>query len=126
MAAKTALVVDDSAADLANIRSILSDAGCMVITATSGKEAIVKAKSEHPSLIFMDVVMPDMDGYEACRLLAQDSDTKGIPVVFVTSKGQKADKVWGELQGAKGHITKPFTDDQIIDQIKNLDGKSSN
>ena len=118
MAVKKALVVDDSAADLANIKSILSDAGCMVVTASNGKEAIEKAKSEHPSLIFMDIVMPDMDGYEACRLLMQDANTKGIPVVFVTNKGQKADKVWGELQGAKGHITKPYTADQIIDQLK--------
>lgn len=120
MAAKKALVVDDSAADLANIKSILSDAGCMVVTAMSGREAVDKAKSELPSLIFMDVVMPDMDGYEACRLLGQDASTKGIPVVFVTSKGQKADKVWGELQGAKGHVTKPYTADQIVDQLKNL------
>ena len=120
MAARKALVVDDSAADLANIKNILSDAGCMVVTAMSGKEAIDKAKSEHPSLIFMDVVMPDMDGYEACRILSQDAGTKGIPVVFVTSKGQKADKVWGELQGAKGHISKPYTADQIVDQLKSL------
>jgi twitching motility two-component system response regulator PilH len=117
MAAKKALVVDDSAADLANLKSILSDAGCMVVTATSGKEAIDKAKTEHPTLIFLDVVM---DGYEACRLLSQDAGTKSIPVVFVTSKGQKADKVWGELQGAKGHITKPYTADQIVDQLKHL------
>lgn len=120
MALKKALIVDDSAVDLANIKSILSDAGCWVVTAMSGKEAIEKAKSEHPSLIFMDIVMADMDGYEACRLLAQDESTKSIPVIFVSSKGQKADKVWGELQGAKGHITKPFTADQIVDQLKNL------
>ncbi len=118
--AKKALVVDDSAADLANIKAVLADAGCLVSTAVSGKEAIAKAKAEHPAIIFLDVVMPDMDGYEACRLLAQDADTKAIPVVFVTSKGQKADKVWGELQGAKGHVSKPYTPDQIIDQLKNL------
>lgn len=120
MAAKKALVVDDSAADLANIKSILGDAGCMVVTATSGREAVDKARSEHPAVIFMDVVMPDMDGYEACRLLSQDGATKDIPVVFVTSKGQKADKVWGELQGAKGHVAKPYTADQIVDQLKML------
>ncbi len=120
MAAKKALVVDDSAADLANIKNILSDAGCMVVTASSGKEAVEKAKSEKPSVIFLDVVMPDMDGYEACRLLSLDGATKEIPVVFVTSKAQKADKVWGELQGAKGHVAKPYTADQIVDQLKNL------
>ncbi len=118
--AKKALVVDDSAADLANLKTILDDAGCIVLTATGGAQAVSKAKSEKPSIIFLDVVMPDMDGYEACRQLAADSDTKSIPVVFVTSKGQKADKVWGELQGAKGHISKPYTADQIIDQLKNL------
>ncbi len=117
--AKKALVVDDSAADLANIKSVLTDAGCIVITATSGAEAIAKAKSEKPAIIFLDVVMPDMDGYEACRQLAQ-GETKSIPVVFVTSKGQKADKVWGELQGAKGHVSKPYTADQIVDQLKSL------
>ncbi len=118
--AKKALVVDDSAADLANVKAILSDTGCIVLTATNGREAITKAKAEKPSIIFLDVVMPDMDGYEACRQLAQDGDTKAIPVVFVTSKGQKADKVWGELQGAKGHVSKPYTADQIVDQLKSL------
>ncbi len=118
--AKKALIVDDSAADLANLKAILNDAGCSVITATGGAEAIAKAKSERPQIIFLDVVMPDMDGYEACRQLSADSATKAIPVVFVTSKGQKADKVWGELQGAKGHIAKPYSADQIIDQLKSL------
>lgn len=117
---KKALVVDDSAADLANIKSILTDAGCIVITATNGAEAIAKASAESPTIIFLDVVMPDMDGFEACRQLTANPATKAIPVVFVTSKGQKTDKVWGELQGAKGFVTKPYTADQIIDQLKKL------
>lgn len=115
-----ALVVDDSATDLANIKGILGDAGCIVVTASDGKEAIQKAKVEKPSIIFLDIIMPGMDGYEACRLLAEDPATKGIPVVFVTSKAQKADVVWGQMQGAKGHVTKPFTPDQVIDQLKSL------
>lgn len=118
--AKKALIVDDSAADLANLKAILDDAGCAVVTATGGAEAVTKAKTEKPQIIFMDVVMPDMDGYEACRQLAADGDTKAIPIVFVTSKGQKADKVWGELQGAKAHVGKPYSADQIIDQLKSL------
>ena len=118
--AKNALIVDDSKAELANLKAILSDAGWMVSTADQGKEAIQKAKSEKPSIIFLDIVMPDMDGYEACRLLAADPATKDIPVVFVTSKGQKADKVWGQMQGAKGHVTKPYSADQITDQLKAL------
>jgi len=114
------LIVDDSVAEVANLKSILTDAGCMVVTASSGKEAVEKAKLEKPSIIFLDIVMPDMDGYEACRILSGDPATKGIPVVFVTSKGQKADMVWGQMQGAKGHVSKPYTADQITDQLKSL------
>lgn len=118
--ARKALIVDDSPSEIANLKSILSDAGCVVATASNGKDAVEKAKAEKPNIIFLDVVMPDMDGFEACRLLAADPATKGIPVVFVTSKGQKADQVWGQMQGAKGHVAKPYSADQITDQLKAL------
>lgn len=117
---KKVLVVDDSPVDQANIKNALSDAGFLVITAANGHEAIAKARSEKPAIIFLDIIMPEMDGYEACRQLSQDPETKDIPVVFVTSKGQKADKVWGELQGAKGHLSKPVTPEQLIDQLKSV------
>ncbi len=116
--AKKVLVVDDSQAETVNMRSILSDAGCVVITASNGREALAKAKAEQPSVVFLDIVMPEMDGYEACRLLQEDAATKHIPVVFVTNKGGKSDMVWGQMQGAKGHVTKPYKPDQIIDQLK--------
>jgi len=112
------LVVDDSPTDLANIKSILSEAGCLTVAATSGKEALDKAKAEKPDLIFMDIIMPDMDGYAACRSLGSDAETKDIPVIFVTSKGQKADRLWAQMQGGKGYITKPYAADAIIDQLK--------
>lgn len=115
---KKTLVVDDSTTDLAAIKSVLTDAGCVVITASNGKDAVAKAKAEKPAVIFLDIVMPEMDGYETCRLLAAEPETKNIPVVFVTSKSQKADKMWGELQGAKGYVTKPFKADDLIDQLK--------
>lgn len=115
---KKVLVTDDSPVDQANIKNVLTDAGFLVITASNGAEAIAKAKSEKPTLIFLDVVMPGMDGYETCRNLQADAETKDIPIIFVTSKGQKADRVWGQMQGAKGHVQKPFTADDVIDQIK--------
>ena len=118
MVAKKVLVVDDSPADLLNLSNIVSDAGYFVIGATSGKEAVEKAKTEKPDLIFLDIIMPGMDGYAACRELASGSDTKGIPIVFVTSKNQKADKLWAQMQGGKGYITKPFSADNIVDQLK--------
>ncbi|MFZ6658489.1 response regulator [Undibacterium sp. TJN19] len=118
MSMKKALVVDDSTTELANIKAILADAGYLVVTASSGKDSLEKAKAEKPSIIFLDIVMPEMDGYEACRNLTQDPATKDIPIVFVSSKSQKADKIWGQLQGAKGYVAKPYTADQIIDQLK--------
>lgn len=117
---KKVLVVDDSPVDQADIKNALSDAGCLVVTAADGNEAIAKAKVEKPAVIFLDIIMPEMDGYETCRLLSQDPETKDIPVVFVTSKGEKADKVWGQMQGAKGHIAKPVTSDQLIEQLKSV------
>ena len=117
MAVNKVLVVDDSPADLANIKGIVSDAGCTVVTATTGAEAIAVAKTEKPELIFLDILMPDMDGFEACRKLGSDGATKDIPVVFVTSKGQKADRMWAQMQGGRDLVAKPFTPDQIIEQL---------
>ena len=118
MTIRKVLVVDDSAAELSNIKSIIAATGCTVLSATNGKEALAIAKIEKPDIIFMDIIMPDMDGYEATRRLSNDADTKNIPIVFVSSKRQKADRLWGQMQGGKGYVTKPFTPEQIIDQIK--------
>lgn len=120
MAINKVLVVDDSLTELANIKAIVADAGCVVFTASNGIEAIHTAKTEKPDLIFLDIVMPDQDGFSTCRELNQDSETKGIPVVFVTSKDQKADRVWAQMQGAKGYITNPYSANEIMDQLKAL------
>ena len=120
MAIRKVLVVDDSATDLRNLEQIVSAAGYAVITATSGKEAIAKAKSDHPDAVLMDVIMPDMNGFQACRSITNEVTTRGIPVILVSSKGEKTDKVWGEEQGARGYVTKPYTADQILGQLKAL------
>jgi twitching motility two-component system response regulator PilH len=114
------LVVDDSTVDRMNIQNIIQDAGYTVIAASSGQEAIEKASSEKPDLIFMDVVMQQMDGYQACRQITHNDSTKDIPVVFVTSKGQKADRMWAEMQGGRSLVQKPYTPDQIIEQINHF------
>ena len=111
------LIVDDSPAELANLRTILTDAGWHSVTANNGGDAVAKAVSERPSLIFMDIIMPDMDGYEACRTLQQNPETKSIPVVFVSSKNQKADHMWAKMQGAKGLIGKPYKASEILDTL---------
>jgi twitching motility two-component system response regulator PilH len=115
---KKVLVVDDSPVDITNLKAILADLGCSVITASNGVEAVAKAKAEKPAVVFLDIVMPDMDGYEACRRLTAEPETRNIPVVFVTSKGQKADQVWGQLQGCKGYIVKPARLEQVEEQLR--------
>jgi twitching motility two-component system response regulator PilH len=120
MTIRKVLIVDDSDTDLKNLAQIVSGAGYQVVTAKTGKEAVAKAKSEHPDAILLDVIMPDMNGFQACRSLTSDAETKGIPVVLVSSKGEKTDKVWGEEQGAKGYVTKPYTSDQILGQLRAL------
>ena len=117
MAANKVLLVDDSPTDLAHLQGIVSSTGCSVVTATSGREAIDLAKRENPDLIFLDIIMSEMDGYEACRKLTSDADTKHIPVVFVTSKDQKADRVWAMMQGGKDLVSKPYTEDEILTQL---------
>ena len=112
------LIVDDSPAELANLRSILNDAGWHSVTASNGADAVAKASSEKPTLILMDIIMPDMDGYEACRTLQSNPETKGIPVVFVSSKNQKADHMWAKMQGAKALIGKPYKASEILDTLK--------
>ncbi|NOQ13145.1 MAG: response regulator [Methyloprofundus sp.] len=118
MSIQSILVVDDSPTQLDNIKNIVADAGFRVITADSGVKAIEKAEAEMPDLIFMDVVMPDMDGFQTCRKLTLGEKTKDIPIVFVTTKNQKADKVWAQMQGGKALVGKPYEADEIIDQIK--------
>lgn len=114
---KKVLVVDDAPVDSQNLQRIFADAGWVVLTAASGTEAVSKAKAEVPDLIMMDVNMPGLDGFSATRQLMQDQTTKGIPVVFVTSKDQKADRVFAQMLGAKGFVTKPYTADQILNTI---------
>lgn len=120
MAIRRILIADDSSTDLKNLEQIVSAAGYQVITAATGKEALAKAKSDRPDAILLDVVMPDMNGFQACRAITSDADTRNIPVILVSSKGEKTDKVWGEEQGAKGYVTKPYTSDQILGHIRSL------
>lgn len=110
---RTILVVDDSPVDLKNIEKIVGDSGARVITASNGNEALAKAKLNQPALMFMDVNMPGLDGYSAVRQMASDPATKDIPVVFVTSKDQKADRVFAKMLGAKAFVTKPYSAAEI-------------
>jgi twitching motility two-component system response regulator PilH len=114
---KKILVVDDSTVDAQNLLNVLADAGHLVSVARSGEEALVKARAEVPDVIMMDVNMPNLDGFAVTRKLGQDPVTKAIPVIFVTGKDQKADRVFAQMLGAKGYVTKPYSPEQILAQI---------
>ncbi len=120
MSVKKVLIVDDSATDLKNLEQICAHAGYTVITASSGAEAVAKAKAERPDAVLLDVIMTDMNGFQVCRAITSDDVTRHIPVVLVSGKGEKTDRIWGEQQGAKAYITKPFTPDQILSQLRAL------
>ncbi|MCK4840680.1 MAG: response regulator [Methylococcales bacterium] len=120
MTLRKILIVDDAQVERDNLKNIVSSAGYDSMTATSGKDALEKVKQFNPDLIFLDIVMPEMDGFATCRELTKDAATKNIPVIFVSSKDAEADRVWAQLQGAKAYVTKPYSEDQIIEQINNF------
>jgi len=122
VAIKKILVVDDSATDLKNLEQICASGGYDVITASSGLEAVAKANRENPDAVLLDVLMSDMNGFQVCRLLTTNESTQHIPIVLVSSKAQATDRIWGEQQGAKAYIAKPFTPEQILKQLRAFDG----
>jgi twitching motility two-component system response regulator PilH len=117
---RSILIVDDNPVDRQRLEKLLGEAGYMVATATDGIQAVASVKRSKPDAILMDVNMPEMDGFAATRALQADASTKDIPVVLVTAKDQKADKAWGQMLGAKGYVTKPYTDEQLLSQVRNL------
>lgn len=119
MTVRTVLVVDDSPVQLEHIKNIVSSAGYKVITADSGTMAVAKATAEIPDIIFLDIVMDDLDGYGACREILANSETAHVPIIFVSTKNNRADQMWSKRQGAKGLISKPYEDEDILNELKN-------
>ncbi|MBK1681906.1 response regulator transcription factor [Rhodocyclus tenuis] len=120
MSIKKILVVDDSPTERHFLGELLTGAGYQVITAESGEEGIAKAKSERPDLVLMDVVMPGLNGYQATRTLTRDEQTKNIPIIVCTTKGQETDKIWGLRQGAQDYLVKPVNGEELLARIAAL------
>ena len=120
MPVKKILVVDDSPTERHFMVEILTKNGYQVVTAENGEDGIAKAKAEKPDLMLMDVVMPGLNGYQATRTLTRDDDTKDIPVIVCTSKGQETDKIWGLRQGAQDYLVKPVNAEELLAKIAAL------
>lgn len=120
MAVHKILIVDDANTDLLALQEILATTSCQIVTARSGQEAVAKAKSEQPDLIFMDIVMDGVSGYDACRQIKKAPETAHIPVIFVSSKNQPTDHTWAKRQGGAALVGKPYTKEQIVAQLIRL------
>ena len=114
------LIVDDSPSQLLGIQRIVEKLGHESITAEDGAAGVEVAKRELPDMIPMDVVMPNLNGFQATRTLSRESTTRDIPVVLVTTKDQDTDRMWGLRQGAKAYLTKPFSEDELAEVIERI------
>ena len=112
------LVVDDSLVERTNLKNIIEAQGESVLMASSGDEALSLAEQNKPQLILLDIIMGGTDGFNVCRKLRSNVNTKDIPVVMVSSKKNKADKIWAEEQGANDYVVKPYEESVIISILK--------
>jgi CheY-like chemotaxis protein len=115
---KKILVVDDSSTALLMSMTILSRGGFVLIAAHDGVEAVEKAHAEHPDLIVMDVVMPKMDGFEACRELRRSEDTRNIPVLLVTTRGEPVNVEKGYESGCTDYLSKPIRGPELLAKVR--------
>lgn len=120
MEKKKLLIVDDDAKNLTLMTAILKDKGYLLETAVNGREAVEKASSESFDLVMLDIMMPEMDGYEACRRLRSEAATSAIPVVMVTALADRESKLKGLEAGANDFITKPIDPAEVALRVKNL------
>jgi twitching motility two-component system response regulator PilH len=114
----TILIVDDSPTERHVLKTILEKYKINLIFATNGEEGVAMAKATPPDLILMDVVMPGLNGFQSTRLLSKTPETAAIPVIMVSTKDQETDKIWGMRQGAKGYLTKPVQEAELIGVIR--------
>ena len=114
------LIVDDSPTEMYKLTGMLEKHGHEVLKAENGADGVALARLEKPDLVLMDIVMPGLNGFQATRQLTKDPETGNIPVIVVTTKDQETDMVWAQRQGAKGYLTKPVDEEQLILKVKKV------
>jgi len=112
------LVVDDSATIRRSAETMLANEGCEVITAENGFEALSKITRHHPDMIFVDIMMPRLDGYQTCAIIKNNAEFRETPVVMLTSKDGLFDMARGRVVGSDQYLTKPFTRDELLGAVK--------
>lgn len=114
----TILVIDDSPSEMAKFRDLLAKNNYRVLEAINGEQGYQMAVEHLPDVILMDVVMPEMNGFQATRKITRDQATAHIPVVMISTKNQETDRVWGKRQGAKEYLTKPVDESELMRIIR--------
>jgi twitching motility two-component system response regulator PilG len=113
------LVVDDSKTIRRTAETLLSKEGCQVFTAIDGFDALSKIADHQPDLIFVDIMMPRLDGYQTCSLIKHNKVFKKTPVIMLSSKDGLFDRARGRIVGSEQYLTKPFTKDELLGAISN-------
>jgi len=111
------MVIDDSKTIRRTAETLLKKAGCDVVTATDGFEALSKITDQNPDVIFIDIMMPRLDGYQTCALIKNNQLYKNTPVILLTSKDGLFDRARGRIVGSDQYLTKPFTKDELLGAI---------
>lgn len=119
---KKILLVDDSATTLFMEKMLLEGGPFDLITAKDGQEAVDKALAESPDLILLDVVMPNMDGFEACRTLRSNGTTSETPIIMVTTRGEESQMETGFAAGCNDYVTKPINGTELLTKVRNFLG----
>ena len=116
------VIVDDSPADLKMMESILRSGNHQVASINDPLMVEELVAAHKPDLLMLDVVMPERNGYEVLRLLKRNPQTKDVPVILVSSKGNETDVRWGLRQGAQSYVTKPYTAQQVLENVQKVLG----
>ena len=112
------MVIDDSKTIRRTAETLLRKEGCEVVTATDGFEALAKISDQQPQIIFVDIMMPRLDGYQTCALIKNNQMFKGTPVIMLSSKDGLFDRARGRIVGSEFYLTKPFTKDELLSAIE--------
>ena len=112
------LVIDDSKTIRRTAETLLKKVGCNVVTAENGFEALPIISTNHPDIIFIDIMMPRLDGYQTCSLIKNNAQFKNTPVIMLSSKDGLFDRAKGRVVGAEQYLTKPFARDDLLNAIR--------